>query len=197
MKRLIILAVAFFSLTACFLETSYQTTYIIRPYSQQESGDDNSPLEGVLVYAFEGSSDDWVVDSYLDALTGVLTSTVTDERRVAFAWGEPYDGSETYISMTLDREETIIVVVDPASEIYAYTDYTVPYNFSEVFVDLVFYRWKSVNYTSSKWTFVVPEVEEEESDENEEGEQSDDGETTTDDGETTTDEGETTTEITE
>ncbi|MFI3264993.1 MAG: hypothetical protein SNG38_07560 [Rikenellaceae bacterium] len=195
MKRLIIVAVALFSLTACFLETSYQTTYIIRPYSQEESGGDNSPLEGVLAYAFEGSSDEWEVDSYLDALTGVLTSSVTGERRVAFAWGESYDGSESYISMTLDREETIIVVVDPASEIYAYTDYTVPYNFSEVFVDLVFYSWKSANYTSSKWTFVVPEVEE---DDEEESDENDDGETTADEGETTTDEGETTTaEITE
>ena len=49
MRRLIILAVALFTLSSCFVDTSYSTEYIMRPLEQSTSGGEYTPLEGVLL----------------------------------------------------------------------------------------------------------------------------------------------------
>ncbi len=165
MNRLILSAVAFLCLTSCFNDVSYTTDYILKPHEQGESSGDYLALGGVVAYAFAGTTDDWEVLSYEDALAGVITSIETGEQRTAFVEAVPYNESDTELLIALDRIEVILVAVDPATEVYAYTNYTVPQNFSEVLVDIVFRPWKTSTYTASTWTFVVPEVEEEEDDE--------------------------------
>ncbi|MFI3316149.1 MAG: hypothetical protein SNF93_01050 [Rikenellaceae bacterium] len=164
MNRLILLFVAL-GLTSCFNDTSYDTNYILQPYEQAESGGDWEPLEGVKAYVFDGNTDDWYIASYDDALAGVITSVAGEEQRGPIAWSTPYGDSETELSLLLDREEVIIVAVDPATEVYAYLAYVVPVNYSEIFATLYFYAWKDASYTYSKWNVIMPEVPKDELDE--------------------------------
>ncbi len=162
MNRLIAVVVLLLGLTSCFKQTEYKSQYILRPYDQEESGDDYFPLEGVVAYAFEGTTDEWEIASYEDALVGLATSIESGEQVGPFVWAEPYGDSATELAMSLDRIEVILVAIDPATQVYAYTDYEIPVNLSEIFVDIVFRPWKTASYTASTWTFIVPEVEEDE-----------------------------------
>ncbi len=156
MNRLIILLAALLTLSSCFESTAYDTTCIVEPYTQTASGDDYVSLAGAKCFAMAGNTDEWTIDSYSEALEGVFTSVLSGEKVSATAVGEPYAGSETQISIYLDQEEMVIVVVDPSSEIYAYRDYEVPHNFYELNITLTFLPWKVSDYTASKWSFVVP-----------------------------------------
>lgn len=176
------------SMMSCFGDTAYYTTYVIQPSEQLESGGDYTPLAGTKSYAFAGTTDDLTIESYEDALLGIATSTTTGEKIGPFAWSAPYGDSETDLFFILDREEVVLVVVDPASEIYAYSEYTVPINFDNVFVDIVFRTWKDSAHTASTWTFIVPETQEDDEEEVDEDTQTDEDDDSTDtDSDTDTD----------
>ncbi len=146
-------------LVSCYKETSFKTTYVLRVAEQVESSGDFAPLAMTKGYAFEGTTDELEFLSYDDAQAGIITSIETGVPKGPFASSQPYMGSESNISFELDRENVVLVVVDPASKTYAYSDYTVPINLAEVFVDIIFRTWKTSTYKASTWTFVVPEVE--------------------------------------
>ncbi len=193
MNRVVLFLAMLLGFSSCFNETAYDTTYIVRIYEQTESGGDNTSLSGVQLFAFEGSTEDWEVTGYDDAAAGIITSIDTGEQKGPLAWGEAVDGSDTTLSMQLDKVEVVIVAVNPATLTYGYTSYEVPINFPEVYVDLIFYSWKDGTYTTGKWIFTTPafedeedeeegeieedeeEAEEEEEEENEEGENNDEG----------------------
>lgn len=162
MNRVVLSLVILFGLTSCFNKTSYDTTYIARIYEQTESSGDYTSLSGIKLYAFDGSTEDWEVAGYDDALAGIITSIDSGEQKGPFAWGEAYDDNETTLALQLDKVEVVIVAVNPATLTYGYTSYSVPINFPEVYVDLVFYSWKDGTYTTGKWTFVTPAFEDEE-----------------------------------
>ncbi len=168
MNRLLISLVALVALTSCYEETAFDTTYVLTIYEQAESGGDYISLSGCSAYAFEGTTDDLYFESYDDASVGIAISSETGERVGAFAQGQSYEGSESRLFMQLDRESVVLLLVDPSSQTYAYTKYSVPMNFSSVLVDIVFRQWKDSSYTASTWTFVVPEIEEEEEETTEE-----------------------------
>ncbi len=168
MNRVILSLVILLGCTSCFKKTEYDTTYIARIYEQTESSGDYTSLSGVKLYAFEGSTEDWEVSSYEDALAGIITSIDSGEQKGPFAWGESVDGSDTTLSMQLTKVEVVIVAVNPATLTYGYTSYEVPINFPEVYVDIILYSWKDGTYTTGKWTFTTPEFEEEEDDEEDE-----------------------------
>ncbi len=165
MNRVVLSLVILLGCASCFNETSYDTTYIARIYEQTESSGDYTSLSGVKLYAFDGSTEDWEVSGYDDALAGIITSIETGEQKGPFAWGESYDGSDATLALQLDKVEVVIVAVNPATLTYGYTSYEVPINFPEVYVDLIFYSWKEGIYTTGKWTFSTPESEEEEQEE--------------------------------
>ncbi len=189
-KRVIFAVVALLGAASCYNDTAYDTTYVLRVYEQAESSGDYVALAGTKAYAFSGSTDDWEVQSFEDALAGVATSVESGEQKGPFAWSEPYEQSESNISLQLDRETVMLLIVDPASQIYAYSDYTVPQNFPLALVDIIIRPWKTASYTASTWTFIVPEVEEEETEEEEteEEEEETEEESTDTEDETTEDE---------
>ncbi len=147
---------------SCYKDTSYNTTYTLRPYEQLESSGDYLSLAGTNSFAFEGSSDELYIDSYEDAVAGIATSVTTGEKIGPYAWSSPSAQSESEICMSLDRIYSFLVVVEPSTGVYAYSDYEIPHNLYEVYVDIVFRSWKDSSYTASTWTFIVPESEEEE-----------------------------------
>ncbi len=158
MRRLIVIITAALGLSSCFESTAFDTECIITPVTQAASGDDYIDLAGVICYAFEGTTDNWSILSYEDALAGIVTSE-SGEQRTASVTAEPYNGSTTLLTIPLDREYMIIWGVDPSSEIYCYIDYEVPENFYELYVTLTFIPWKVSNYTIKSWTYVVPPFE--------------------------------------
>ncbi len=188
MSRLILMMVVVLGITSCFNETAYRTNLIVQPYTEVESGDDMEPLDGVTAYAFSGTLDDWEISSIEDALSGYATSITTGESLEAFVMATPSGESTTNIEMLVDREEIFVVVADPITQIYAYSDYLIPINLGELYLTVVFREWKSASYTSGTWTFIIPESEEDE--EEIEDEEADEEEEVEDDDEETSDEDE-------
>lgn len=160
MKRLLIILFASLGLTSCFESTAFDTECILTPVVQTSSGDDYVDLEGVVCYAFTGTTDEWEIRSYEDALAGVVTSNVSGEQRSADAEASAYEGSSSKLSIQLENEFMIIVAVDPSSQIYTYIDYEIPENFYELHVTLSFLPWKVADYTVKSWNYVVPSFEE-------------------------------------
>ncbi|MFI3324262.1 MAG: hypothetical protein SNI45_06670 [Rikenellaceae bacterium] len=159
MKRLIIILFVAVGLASCFNSTEFDTDCIISPVTQVASGEDYIDLEGVVCYAFEGTTDDWEILSYEDALAGIATSVSGDQTLSPYVVASSYAGSLSQLSIYLDREYSLVVAVDPSSEIYTYIDYEVPHNLYELYVTLIFLPWKVANYTTSSWTYVVPPFE--------------------------------------
>ncbi|MFI3280856.1 MAG: hypothetical protein R3Y44_02670 [Rikenellaceae bacterium] len=189
MKRLLLLVVVALGALSCFKETGYDTSYILRVWEQTESSADYISLAGAKCYAFAGSKSEWEVTSYESAAAGVVTSIETGAELTAFASSEIYNGDESQLILQLDREEVMLVLVEPSTQVYAYTNYTVPVNYLEIIVDIVFRPWKDSSYTASTWTFIVPEseAEEEETDEEIEDDEIIDDEQIEDDTESTDD----------
>ncbi len=143
--------------SSCFEDTAFDTTCTIESYQQVVSGDDYTPLSGVVAHAFAGTTSQWEVASYEDALAGVVTSIANGTTATAFATSTEI--GEGLLSLPLDREEMILVAVDPASGNYAVRDYELPVNMAQLEITLPFLPWKAADYTVGKWSFKVPEFE--------------------------------------
>ncbi|MFI3332509.1 MAG: hypothetical protein SNI51_00630 [Rikenellaceae bacterium] len=165
MRRLILCVVMVLGLTSCFDETAYYTNLIVQPFMEVESGGDIDPLEGVVAYAFSGTLEEWEVCSIEDALLGFATSVETGEKSGPLVVASPRSDSTTELELLVECEDIFVVVADPISQIYAYSDYTIPINLAELYLTVLFREWKTSSYTSSTWTFIIPEVEEEEEEE--------------------------------
>lgn len=163
MRRLIaIIALALVAMS-CFDETAYRTDFIVQPFMQAESGGDFEALEGAVAYAFAGSSEEWGISTLDDALSGIATHRETGALRGCIAMADPFSSSNTNLVMRIEQEEIFVVVADPVSQFYAYSDYTIPVNLEELYVTVSFRSWKSEDYTASTWTFIAPVTEEDDS----------------------------------
>lgn len=158
------------ALTAgCFKEASYDTTYVLKPLVQTMSVDTPEPLEGVVAYAYPVDTTLWGIRSYEDALYGIITLKEDPTQRMTSpsAVAEPYD--YTYVPDTDDAEEytatgwlqmpigdplQMIVAVDTADRLYAYTEQASLLNLPRLFVSLVFKPWKEGNsWKDGNWSF--------------------------------------------
>ncbi len=162
-RRLIIFAVALFTFSSCFKETSYSTEYILRPLVQAASGGDYTPLEGVRAYAFEADSAYWHPRSYDEALAGVATNAA-GEKMQPIAASLPHGDSRNEVSMLVEAQNVLIVAVDTENLCYAYTNYEVAENLPETYVSVVFRAWKNDKvYKDGTWffypTYIEPEPE--------------------------------------
>ncbi len=159
MKRVILLVIVALGFVSCFKETAFETNLIIKPVLQTESGGEYTPLEGVVAYAFDGGIDGWEIRSIDDALSGVATSVEGAEQRGAIAMSDPLSGSFADLTMLVEQEEIFIVVADPVSQIYGYSDYIIPINLEKMYLTVSFLGWKDGSYTSGTWTYIAPEKE--------------------------------------
>lgn len=145
-------------LWGCFKDVSYKTTYILKPLSQQQSGDVTLPVEGAQAFAYQVDTAEWTVASYADALSGVVTrkddpsQRMTSPSSIAVPSEEGGDGN--WLQMPLSRESQMVVVVDPASRLYAYTQQKLAQNLSRTYVSILFKIWKEgLSYQDGKWSF--------------------------------------------
>lgn len=145
-----------FSAVACFKEVAFRTDYVLKPL-RQTSSDILAPtlIPDAVAYAFDADTAAWTVASYDDALAGIITSRSDPDRKntVPFASSSAF-GDEGWIRLALDREQQMIVVVDPVDQLYAFTQQQIGENLGQLTVSLLFQPWKSGNsYKSGNWLF--------------------------------------------
>lgn len=160
MKRLRILGAlaAAVLLAGCFEKVSYETNYILKPLSQELSGNPTEPVTGVKAYAFNVDTSLYTVASYEDALNGVvsLRSNPSEKISTPAATGEPYEqeGTEGWVRMTLSQPTQMVVAVDPTHRLYAYTQQSLSQSLPNLYISLVFKPWKEGTfYTEGNWRF--------------------------------------------
>ncbi len=164
MKRLIhtLLAAASMLLAGCFEKVYESTDYVLKPLSQALSGDVTVPIEGAVAYAFAADTALWGVASYEDALAGVITlkSDPSQRNTAPYATATPYEGEATsagWIHMSISKATQMVVLVDPVSHLYAYTQQELPENLPALYVAVTFRPWKGGSSFqdggSRKWSF--------------------------------------------
>ncbi len=127
--------------------------------AQIESGSEYTPLEGVQAYAFAADSVEWRPTSYEQALKGEV-SNKAGKTLSPIASSLPYEDSRSWVSMTIDAENVLIVAVDTENQCYAYTNYTVGVNLKQTYVSMVFRPWKDTPvYKDGSWFYYPTIVE--------------------------------------
>ena len=176
--KIALVALAAIMLYGCFKSVTTNTTLIIKTLIEKESGGDDVAAKEVVAYTHYVSPGNWTVASYEDALQGIITDTVTLERRTTpNVTAEPFEresSTNSYMAMPLDQSPAMVVVVVPEVKMYAYTFRTLEAeNLSQTYITLIFHSWKTKQYPQgnktkgSEWTVFPPaEPTEEENNEN-------------------------------
>ncbi len=156
--RILYILCAAVLLSACFKDVSYDTNYILKPLSQASSNETAQPLEGVLAYAYGVDTTQWTVATYSDALAGIVTMKEDPSQRLSLpdAQASPYEqeGTTGWLTMPLKSERQMVVVVDPLSRLYAYTQQKLGQNLPNLYVSIVFKPWKEgFSYKDGNWSF--------------------------------------------
>ncbi len=144
------------SAAACFKEVAFRTDYVLKPL-RQTSSDILAPatIPDAVAYAFDADTAAWTVASYDDALAGIITSRSDPDRKnsAPFAVSSPF-GDEGWIRLALDREQQMIVVVDPVDRLYACTQQQIGENLGQLTVSLLFQPWKTGRFFKyGNWLF--------------------------------------------
>ncbi len=160
------IAVAFTALlVGCFEDETYDTQVVINPYVQTYDGAELTELTGVVGYAFAADTAEISILSYDDALIGRVVSRETGEDVPQIAVTEAYSGvgasGDSSIAMQIREPYVTFLLVDTLNEDYAYTYYEVGVNIPQIFMATSFRPWYEGVVTYGKWTYVVPEGNEE------------------------------------
>lgn len=139
-------------LTGCFEKVTTRTNLLIKVLVQETSGGENRLEEDVKAYAYYTGNDDWRVASYDDALNGIITDSLGVERRTQpDIEGVPFNKETltlTYTSLPLTESPAMVVVVSPATRMYAYTFKPLnAENLPETYMTLIFHTWQKKVYT--------------------------------------------------
>lgn len=146
-------------LTGCFEKVTYSTTYVLKPLVQTISGETAVPLAEAQAFVYGVDTTLWTVASYEDALNGIITSKEDPGERLAapLSVSEPYSGeggASHWLQMPIYDASQMVVVVDTADRIYAYTQQASGENLPALYVSVVFKAWKEGNsYKDGQWSF--------------------------------------------
>ena len=160
MKKIVLIVIAALSLTSCFKKVGFETELVLYPKVQVTSKDDFAIAEGVSAYAYYVSSEDWKVVSYEDAISKVITNSVSGEsKNEPNVEAEPYTSEEEGIDelgrlkMKTNKQHLLLVAIYPTAEMYAYRHYEVGENLPVTTMKFHFRPWKPEEYVDSGWTF--------------------------------------------
>lgn len=155
MQRIILYIVILATLTGCFKELSYDTTIVLRPTQQIESGGSAIALPGVVAYAFLADTTYYEVTSYENAMAGIMSDKETGEQITAIAVSTSYDEFDNSVALNVNGEVIAIVAIDTLNGDYGYTTYEVGVNISTTYIAVNFAPWKEGKFTYGNWCFVV------------------------------------------
>lgn len=160
MKRFFSIALATAALTmtlwGCFKEVVGYTYYNIAVYEQTEQNGKTPRVEEVFAYAYYVDTTEWRIASWEDAKAGRITNKETGAiKEVPDEIGEFTPGEDFPVSIFINKEISMLVVVNPAQKMYAYRKYALPINLAKVDTKLYFSAWKR-SHTASGWQIMNP-----------------------------------------
>lgn len=167
MKRaliLIICALAASLMWGCFKDVVDYTNYHTAIYEQTTTNGSFKPATDVETYAYWVDTTEWSVMSWEDAVAHRITNKLTGETREnPDAYGT-FNASDEYQSnIRLDRHISMIVMVCPQMQIYAYRKYELPENLADVYTKFYITSWRA-SHNSAGWRvvnqFYTPPVQE-------------------------------------
>lgn len=158
MRTIAIYLLTVLMLTGCFKEESYDTTLVLKPTVQRNSGSSFEPYTGIKAYAFDADTTLWAVLSYEDALntTISLKGAPATKSDTPLATAEPYvyEGSSGWLQMSVSTPSLMLLAIDEQTKVYAYTQASLGVNLPQLYISLPFMPWKQgKRYKSGNWMF--------------------------------------------
>lgn len=143
MKRMrLIIATALMAVlaTGCFKKMVFDCEYTVRTLIQDEKGNkDYLPTYDATVIAFAGADvEEWYVESYEDAVQGVITSAVTGGKRSDFI---STSGSDNEFGFNFTDERIMLVAYHKELKIFGYRDSGIVGNLESLNIPVIFQSW--------------------------------------------------------
>ncbi len=151
-------------LQGCFKDVVEYTDFRISVYDQTESNGEFVRSTDLETYAFYVDTTEWTVKSYEDALARRITNKTTGKTQTEpDAIGEFYADDEYQVTIRLESEMSMIVVVNPTLKLFAYRNYKLPINLPAVDTKLYMASWRQ-SHSVAGWRvvndFYAPPTEE-------------------------------------
>ena len=141
-------------LQGCFKDVVEYTDFRISVYDQTESNGEFERSTDLETYAFYVDTTEWTVKSYEDALTRRITNKTTGKTQTEpDAIGEFYADDEYQVTIRLESEMSMIVVVNPTLKLFAYRNYKLPINLPAVDTKLYMASWRQ-SHSVAGWRVV-------------------------------------------
>ena len=141
-------------LQGCFKDVVEYTDFRISVYDQTESNGECVRSTDLETYAFYVDTTQWTVKSYEDALARRITNKTTGKTQTEpDAIGEFYADDEYQVTIRLESEMSMIVVVNPTLKLFAYRNYKLPINLPAVDTKLYMASWRQ-SHSVAGWRVV-------------------------------------------
>lgn len=143
-------------LSSCFKDTVAYTDYRIAVYDQKTKDADFIKSRNIDAYAYYVDTTEWAIRSWDDAVAGRITNKTTGEvKELPDVWGELNTSDEYQMSLIINRDISMLVLVNHDLQLYAYRKYQLPKNLPRVDTKLYMMGWKP-SQASSGWRVVNP-----------------------------------------
>lgn len=140
----------------CKKEVSFQTSLVLKSWSQESSGDELYPITEVVMYGFAADTTLYTVASYEDALAGVMTlkkspyTTISAELAGSSCFVEGY--GEAQMMPAPDYQSLIVLAVNKQERLYGYTQLALVENLPYLYISVQFQPWKEASsYKNGQW----------------------------------------------
>lgn len=140
----------------CFKSVIAYTFYNIAVYEQTEQNGKTPKAEDLFSYAYYVDTTEWKIASWEDACQCRITNKLTGEvREEPDRIGDFVFGRDYQVSMKLNEDISMLVVVNPTLQMYAYRKYELPINLEKVDTKLYFAAFKR-SHTACGWQIINP-----------------------------------------
>ena len=138
-------------LQGCFKDVVSYTDYRICAYDQSVSNGEVTRSTELEAYAFYVDTTEWTVKSYEDAIARRITNKTTGETKTTPDAEGTFSAEEEYqVTVRLESEISMLVLVNPTLKLYAYRKYKLPVNLPVVDTKLYMASWRP-SHPSSGW----------------------------------------------
>ncbi len=153
---LLVLALAALMTVGCRKDVSFQTSIVLKTWSQESSGDELYPITDVVMYGFAADTTLYTATSYEDALAGVLTSKRDPSKQLAANLvSEPclVEGyGQAQMMPAPDYQSLLLLVVNKQERLYGYTQLALVENMPYLYLSVQFQPWKEDSfYKNGTW----------------------------------------------
>lgn len=153
---LLVLALAALMAVGCQKDVGYQTSIVLKTWSQESSGDELYPITDVVMYGFATDTTLYTATSYEDALAGVLTSRRDPSKQLGASLSSVPCTVEGYGQAQMmpapDYQSLLLLVVNKQERLYGYTQLTLVENLPYLYISVQFQPWKEESfYKNGNW----------------------------------------------